>query len=111
MDCMGSPTTKQVRPSRSGQAAMRLREQLVLAAAGVLEFVDQQVADAVGRQRARLRWAGRLRLCSTLERDLRDLDEVHRASLGEDDVQLAGGVAQQREAGAHDLPFLFGIAG
>ena len=45
---MGSPTTKQVRPARSGQARDDAGEQLVLAAAGVLELIDEQVANVVG---------------------------------------------------------------
>ena len=43
--------------------------------------------------------------------DLRDLDEVHRAGLGKGDSQFARRVAQQREAGAHDLPVFFRVAG
>ena len=48
MDCMGSPTTKQVRPVAIRPGSDQAGEQLVLTAAGVLEFIDQQVADAVG---------------------------------------------------------------
>ena len=43
--------------------------------------------------------------------DLRDFDEVHGAGFGEDGSQFACGVAQEREAGADDLPVFFGVAG
>ena len=45
-----------------GPGGNQAGEQLVLAAAGVLEFVNQQMADARRQQRGRLRLAGRLRL-------------------------------------------------
>ena len=34
-----------------------------------------------------------------------------RAGFGKGDLQFARGVAQQREAGADDLPFFLGVAG
>ncbi len=46
-----------------------------------------------------------------VQRDLRDFNEVRGASLSKDHAQLARGVAQQREAGADDLPLFFGVAG
>jgi hypothetical protein len=40
---------------------------------------------------------------------LRDLDEVDSTGLGKDDFQFACGPAQQREAGAHNLPVVFRV--
>jgi hypothetical protein len=110
MDCMGSPTTKQVRPFALGPGGDEAGEQLVLAAAGVLKLVDQQVADAVGDGQRRV--GGQAVFASEHALgDLRDLGEVHGAGLGKGDLQLARRLAQQREAGLHDLPFVFGVAG
>ena len=44
-------------------------------------------------------------------RDLRDFGEVDCSSLGEHDAELGCGVAEQRETGADNLPFIFGVAG
>ena len=110
MDCMGSPTTKQVRPVALGPGGNEAGEQLVLAAAGVLELVDQQVADAVGDGHGG--FGGKAVVASKHAlSDLRDFDEVDGGGFGEDDLQFGGGMAQQREAGAHDLPVVFGVAG
>ncbi len=84
-------------------------EQLVLAAAGVLELIDQQMADAVGDGQRGVGGQAVVALEHVLG-DLRDLDEVHGSGLGKDDLQLGCGLAQQREAGLHDLPVLFGVA-
>ena len=86
-----------------------MREQLVLAAARVLKFVDEQMANAVGDG---LRGVGGKPVVASeyVERDLRDLDEVGGRGFREDDLQFAGGMAQQREAGAHDVPFFFAVA-
>ena len=46
-----------------------------------------------------------------VERNLRDLDVIGGRSFSEDDLQLGCGVAQKREAGAHDLPFFLGVTG
>ena len=88
MDCIGSPTTKQVRPSRSDHAAIEAREQLVLAAAGVLEFVDQQVADAVGDS---LRCVSRKPVFAleNMLRNLRHFDVIRCAGFSKHDLQLA----------------------
>ena len=45
-----------------------------------------------------------------VQRELRNLDVVHAPRLRKDHLQLACGVAQQRETCAHNLPFLFRIA-
>ena len=84
-------------------------EQLVLAAAGVLEFVDQKVANAVGDSNRGVRGEIVVALEHALG-NLRDLDEVHSSGFGKGDSQLARCPAQQREAGAHNLPVIFGIA-
>ena len=62
----------------------RLASKLVLAAAGVLKFVDEQMTDAVGDRQSARRWADRLRRAGRL-RNLRDLNEVDCAGFGEDD--------------------------
>ena len=90
---------------RGNQAA----EQLVLAAAGVLEFVNEQMADAVGNGHGGFRWLV-IFAAEHAEGNLRDLDEVDHACLSKSDAQISGGPAKHREAGAHDLPFLFRIA-
>ena len=110
MDCIGSPTTKQVRPSRSGHAAIEMREQLMLPAAGVLELVDQQVANAIGNSERGLIGESVFAFEHIL-RNLRHFNVVGCAGFGEHDLQLAGGMAQQREAGPHDLPSLHRYSG
>ncbi len=99
-----------MRPVALGPCGDEAGEQLVLAAAGVLEFVDQQVTDAVGDGQGRI--GGKAVFASKhAPSDLRDLDEIHGSGFGEDDLQLACGVAQQGETGLHDLPVFFGVAG
>ena len=63
-------------------------EQFVLAAAGVLELVDQQVADSVGDG---LRGVdGKLVFAlENVERDLRDFSKVGSRGLGKDDAKLS----------------------
>ena len=82
----------------------------MLAAAGVLELVDQQVAYAVGDCQRGV--GGEIVIVPEYALgNLRHLGEVHGASLGIGDLQLARGLAQQRKAGLHNLPFVFGVAG
>jgi hypothetical protein len=87
-----------------------MRKQLVLAAAGVLKFVDEQMANSIGDG---LRAIGGQPVVASeyMERDLSDLNEVRGCGLCEDDLQLGDSVTQKREAGAHDVPFLFAVAG
>ena len=82
----------------------------MLAAAGVLELVDEQVANAVGDGQSGV---GGLAVFATENAlgDLGDFDEVDLGGLGKDDLELRGGVAQKRETGADDLPVVFGVAG
>jgi hypothetical protein len=60
----------------------------VLAAAGVLELVHQQVADAVGDGHGGV---GGQAVCAFQHAlgDLRDFNEVHRAGFGKDDCSSA----------------------
>jgi hypothetical protein len=84
-------------------------EQLVLAAAGVLKLVDQQVADFVGDGESCV--GGKIVFASEHALgNLRYLGEVHCACLCKGDSQFARCLAQQREAGLHDSPFVFGVA-
>ena len=46
-----------------------------------------------------------------VEGDLRDLSVVDGAGFSEDDAELGGGVAEERETGADDLPVFVGVAG
>ena len=81
----------------------------MLAAAGVLEFVDQQVVDAVGDGDGGVGGEAVVASENALG-DLCDLDEIDGAGFGKDDLELGGGVAQKGEAGADDLPFVVGVA-
>ena len=78
---------------------------MVLAAAGVLEFVHEQMADAVGNGECGFRGLA-VFVSEHAEGNLRDLDEVDRACSGKGDAEIGGGLAKKREAGADDLPFL-----
>ena len=110
MDCMGSPTTKMVRPERSGQAADESGDEFVLAATGVLEFVDEQVANIIGDGECGI--GGQLIfVAEDLPGDLCDFNEVDRAGVSEDGLQFACGVAEKDEAGANDLPIFVAITG
>ena len=60
----------------------------MLAAAGVLELVDQQVADTVGDSERGVAGKAVFGLEHAL-RDLRDLNEVHCAGFGKDDLSCA----------------------
>ncbi len=85
-------------------------DEFVLAAAGVLELVDQQVADAIGNDERG--FGGQLVFAAEdVPGDLRDFNEVNGASFSEHGLQFASGMAEKSEAGAHDLPVFFGIAG
>ena len=80
----------------------------MLAAAGVLEFVNEQVADAVSNRESGVRWLV-IFVFEHAESNLCDFDKVDHACFRKGDAKMSGGPAKQREAGAHDLPFLFGI--
>ena len=80
----------------------------MLAAAGVLKFVDQQMADSVGDGLRGI--DGKFIFAfEHVERDLRDLGKVGRGGLGKDDAKLGSGAAQKSETGANDLPFRVGV--
>ena len=75
----------------------------MLTAAGVLELVHQQVANAVGESDCSV--AGKpVFAFENAFGNLRDFDEVYGRGLGEDDFELGGGKAKKGEAGANDLP-------
>ena len=93
-----------------GPGGDQVGEHLMLAAARVLKLVDQQVADAFGDGEGGVGGKAIVAFEHALS-DLRHFNEVHRAGLGKDDLELGGGVAEQGEAGADDLPFVLGIAG
>jgi len=82
----------------------------VLAAAGVLELVDEDVVDAVGDGESGVRGLA-VGALEDVEGDLGDFDVVDGAGFSEDDAELAGGVAEEGETGADDLPVFVGIAG
>ena len=82
-----------VRSARSGHASMQRGNELVLTAAGVLELVDKQMADIVGDGQRGV--AGQIVFAAEdLLGNLRDFNEVDRAGLCEDRLQLGGCVAQ-----------------
>ncbi len=83
-------------------------EKLVLAAAGVLKLVDQQVANAVAEGKGGFGRQAVVAFECALG-DLCDFNEVHPRSLGEDDLELGGGVAEEGEAGLDDLPVVLGV--
>src|SRR5579859_6802546 len=65
--------------------------------------------NAVGDSKSRI--AGQaVFILENTKRDLRDFSKIHQADLGKHNLQLCGSIAQQREAGTHDLPVFFGIA-
>ena len=86
-----------------------MREQSVLAAAGVLKLIDQQMLNAVGECLRGIARQVVLALESSL-RDLCDFNEVGLARFRKDDAQLARGVAQENETGPDDLPVAVGVA-
>src|ERR1039458_3135620 len=100
---MGSPTTKQVRPARSGHAAMRLESNWCCRrlVSWNSSTSKEQVAYAVGDGYRRVRGKIVVALQHALG-NLRDLDEVHSPGFGKGDLQFARRLAQQREAGAYD---------
>ena len=82
----------------------------MLAAAGVLKLVDEDVMDAVGDGEGGV---GGLAVgaLEDVEGDLGDFNVVDGAGFSKDDAELAGGVAEQGETGADDLPVFVGVAG
>ena len=82
----------------------------MLAAAGVLKLIHQQVSNAVGDGESRFAWLAIFAFQYSLS-DLRNFDEVHRSRFGKNCAQFARSVPQQREAGAHDSPIFLGVAG
>jgi hypothetical protein len=84
-------------------------EEFVLAAAGVLKLVDEDVVDAVGDGKSGV--GGQA--VGTLEDgegDLGDFGVVNGAGFSKDDAELGGGIAEQGETGADDLPVFVGLA-
>ena len=82
----------------------------MLAAAGVLKLVDEDVVDAVGDGDGGVGGLA-VGVFKDGEGDLRDFNVVDCAGLREDDFKLADGVAEEGEAGADDLPVFVGVAG
>ena len=85
-------------------------QQLVLATAGVLKLIHQQMPDIVRDVQRRIAGQPVLAHQHALG-NLSHLNKVHRSRLGENDSQLACRMAQQRETGANDGPVLIGVAG
>ena len=85
-----------------------MRKQLVLAAAGVLELVDQQMANAVGDAHRGVCWQTVIAL-QRIQRKLRNLGVVHGRSLCKNHLQLSRSPAQQYKTSAHNLPVFFRI--
>ena len=81
----------------------------MLATAGVLELVDEEVMDAVGECDGGV---GGVAVFSAEDGlgDLGDLGEVDGGGFCEDDFELGGGVAEQGETGAEDGPVVVGVA-
>jgi hypothetical protein len=85
-------------------------EELVLAAAGVLKLVDEDVVDAVGDREGGVRGLA-VGALEDVKGDLGDFNVVDGSGFSEDYAELAGGVAEQGETGADDLPVFVGVAG
>ena len=85
-------------------------EKFVLAAAGVLKLVNEDVVDAVGDGEGGV---GGKAIGSTKnsKSDLSNFDVVDGADFREYDFELGYGVAEQSETGADDLPVVLGVAG
>ena len=86
-----------------------MREQLVLAAAGVLKLVDEQMANAVGNGHRGIGWESVFAF-QHIQRNLRNLDVIHGRSLCKHHLQLARSAAQQLKTRAHNLPIFVRIA-
>ncbi len=82
----------------------------MLAPAGVLKFVDEQVANAICDRECCIAGEGTFAF-EDMQGNLGHFNEVNGARLGKDGAQFARRVAQKREGGLHDLPILFGITG
>ena len=95
--------------STVGPGAEDAGEELVLAAAGVLELVDEEVMDTVGDGDGGVGGKPVFAAEDALG-DLGDLNEIDGGGFSEDDFELGGGVAEEGETGADDLPVLFGVA-
>ena len=81
----------------------------MLAATGVLKFVNEQVADVIGDGERRV--GGKLIFAAEdFPGNLRDFNEVDGTCFREDGFQLASGMAQKGEAGPNDLPVFVCIA-
>ena len=85
-------------------------DELMLAAASVLEFVDKQMANVIGNDECGVRWQLVLGE-QDVSGDLCDFDEVDGTGFRKDGLQFARGMAEENKAGPNDLPFFFCIAG
>src|SRR5271156_6515523 len=77
-----------------GPGGNEAAEQLVLTAAGVLEFIHEKMANSVGDGQSCVR---RKSVCALehAEGNLRHFSEVGSGRFGEDDAKLSGRVAQE----------------
>ena len=81
-------------------------DQFVLAARSVLELIDEEMAEVAGNVDDALR-----RFLENEERGEVQLGEVHFVVLGEDNVELGNGLAQDCEDMAKGGPLGFGVGG
>ena len=82
----------------------------MLAAARVLKLVDEQVPNSVSDGHGSVGGKPVVAFEHSLG-DLGNLDKVDGRRLRENDLELASGVAQQRETGAYNLPVVVGVTG
>ncbi len=95
-------------PCSIGPCGYETAKQAVLAAAGILRLVHQQVTNAIGDVDGRVTGLP-VAACEYTLRDLRYLDEVDRACFSEGRNQLSDGMAQQGKACPNDCPVFFGV--
>jgi hypothetical protein len=84
-------------------------DQFVLADRGVLEFVDQQVPDAVIERQREI--SGRIRFAQRAQRALRNLDKVDLAARLEHELETRHRLRQQAQDGAQHFPLAFAVGG
>ncbi len=96
-------------PLALGPGSDKVREQLMLAAAGVLKLVDQQMANAVGDGDRSVSWAARLRLSAHLARAAQPRCSPRPQPLRKPPPTRPQRLAQQCKTSAHNLPVFFGI--
>ena len=95
---------KQRAPVIGRPAGGEALQQLVLRERGVLEFIDQDVMDAVVKRQQEV--GGRVFGAQGEQRALRDLDKVGLAAQGEHQLEFGHGARQQAGDGTKRGPLL-----